>query len=250
MARESTGNSHASPPLWRVERLAYAYGKTAALNIERLSVRRGRLLCLLGPTGAGKSTLLHLLAGTAVPSRGRIDVGSARSEKANGAPSVAMVYQQPIPLRRSVAENVAYGLKLKRLPCREIETRVKYWLQQLRLAELASRRADRLSGGQLRLLAIARALAIEPEVLLLDEPTANLDPGRVELVEQVVRAEVTRRDCTVVWTTHNLFQARRIADDVALLLGGECIEQADGRTFFDSPADERTKAFLNGDLIY
>ena len=123
-------------------------------------------------------------------------------------------------------------------------------LERLGLRRLVKQDARTLSGGQLQLLAIGRALVVEPEVLLLDEPTAHLDPANVALVEDVIQEQKQRLGMTVVWATHNLFQARRMASRVALLLSGRLIEVADRKTFFDSPSDERTTAFVQGKMVY
>src|SRR5262249_18449655 len=123
-------------------------------------------------------------------------------------------------------------------------------LCRLGLDGLAARAARTLSGGEAQLVALARALVLEAEVLLLDEPTAHLDPARVALVEQVLREERSGRGGTLVWATHNLFQARRVADRVALLLDGRLVELAPVSEFFDSPRDPRTAAFVRGEMVY
>ncbi len=243
--------SHADCSSWsyRLSGVRYDYGNGSVLEIDELVIPRGQSTCLLGPTGAGKSTLVRLLARSIEPSSGRVEmagdaVGSDRR------PSVAMVYQHPIPLRRTVFENIAYGLRVRSESRQDIQVSVDRWLEVLQLTDLAGQRADRLSGGQWTLVALARALVTEPDVLLLDEPTANLDPARVQLVERVVAEEQRRRRCTVVWSTHHLFQARRVADHVVLLWEGKCIEEAETKTFFESPSDPRTRAFLDGKLVF
>ena len=234
---------------YRLCNVRYDYGDGSVLDIDELVVPQGQSTCLLGPTGAGKSTLLRLLARSIEPTSGHVEM-AGDTLGPNRRPSVAMVYQHPIPLRRTVFENIAYGLRVRSLSRQDIQANVDRWLEVLQLTDLAGQRADRLSGGQWTLVALARALVTEPDVLLLDEPTANLDPARVELVERVVAEEQRRRRCTVVWSTHHLFQARRVADHVVLLWEGRCIEEADTETFFESPSDPRTRAFLDGKLIF
>jgi len=123
-------------------------------------------------------------------------------------------------------------------------------LERLGLGALGGRGARTLSGGEAQLVALARALVLGAEVLLLDEPTAHLDPARVALVEEAVRDTQRRRGDTVVWATHNLFQARRVADRVALLLEGRLVEVAPAEAFFTGPSDPRTAAFVRGEMIY
>src|SRR5262249_38077679 len=128
--------------------------------------------------------------------------------------------------------------------------RTEAMLERLGLLELAGRSARTLSGGETQLVALARALVLEPEILLLDEPTANLDPARVALVERLVRDEHARQSSTVVWATHNLFQPQRVADRTALLLDGQLIEAAPTEKFFHAPDEPRTAAFVRGEMVY
>lgn len=231
--------------------LAKDHGGEFRLEIDRIEIPAGRLFCLLGPTGAGKSTLLRLLAGVEAADTGEVRMGGVRLGLA--APldlrrRVVLVFQKPQLLAGSVAYNVGYGLKLRGMSDRD--RRVLPMLERLGLAGLADRKVDTLSGGQAQMVALARALVLEPEVLLLDEPTSHLDPARVARVEEVVTEEQMRRSTTVVWATHNFFQARRIAQDAAVVLGGHIIEMGSADALFRSPRDPRTRDFLEGRLVY
>ena len=239
-------------PLYRLQDARKSYGGSFGLRIPRLDIFSGEVFCLLGPTGAGKSTLLRLLSGLESLSSGEISFED-RQLSAENFPlglqrRITMVHQRPLLLSGAVRSNVEYGLRLRRVP--ERLSKVEEVLELLGLTDLASRSARALSGGQTQLVALARALVIEPDVLLLDEPTANLDPAHVVLLEQVIAEFQRERGATVVWTTHNLFQAKRVADRVALLLNGQVVETASTQTFFDAPSDSRTLDFVQGKMIY
>jgi tungstate transport system ATP-binding protein len=242
-----------SPALYHLEGVRKTYGGPPVLDVEHLEVATGEVLFLLGPTGAGKSTLLRLLAGVEPPSAGRLSFGTWRLDE-RALPldvlrRITLVFQRPLLLRGTVKANVEYGLRLRNLARRHTE-RVDAVLARLGLTPLAGRSAHTLSGGETHLVSLARALVLEPQVLLLDEPTAHLDPARVALVESAVRDDHARRDTTVVWATHNLFQARRVADRVALLLEGRLAEVSSTEVFFTAPKDPRTAAFVRGEMIY
>jgi tungstate transport system ATP-binding protein len=234
---------------YELEALTHCYGDRAVLHLDRLQIAPGELLVLLGPTGAGKSTLLRLLAAVERPTGGSLRLGRCRLDEGEPPLDVrrrlAMVFQRPLMLTGSVRTNVEYGLRLRgshRSGSEEL-------LERLGLTALADRAAHTLSGGECQLVALARALAPKPDVLLLDEPTAHLDPARVALVEGLV-ADYRRRGPTVVWATHNLFQARRLAGRVALLLDGRLVEVAASEDFFTNPKDPRAAAFVRGEMIY
>jgi tungstate transport system ATP-binding protein len=240
------------PPLYQLHAMTQSYGGRRVLHIERLEVRAGEVLCLVGPTGAGKSTLLRLLAGLEPPATGKLWFGEhllgARDMPAAVHRRITLVFQRPLLLAGTVRANVEYGLRLRGLA--RCPQQAQATLKRLGLSVLSSRSARTLSGGETQLVALARALALEPEVLLLDEPTANLDPARVALVEEVIRAVHRKHRTTIVWATHNLFQARRLAQHVALLLDGELAELAPTETFFEAPHDPRTAAFVRGEMVY
>jgi tungstate transport system ATP-binding protein len=241
-----------APLVYRLTDVAQSYGNSPVLEIDALEVPPGDVLCLLGPTGAGKSTLLRLLAGLERPTRGQVEF-CGDGFHADRLPiatrrRIAMVHQRPHLLSGSVQYNVEYGLRIRKAADRD--PRVRSVLAQLGMESLFGRPAHTLSGGQAQLVALARALVIEPAILLLDEPTANLDPARVVLVERVVEQLRQTAPRTIVWATHNLFQARRVARRVALLWDGRLIEVAPTEQFFHSPVDPRTRDFVEGRAVY
>jgi tungstate transport system ATP-binding protein len=240
------------PWLYLLEGVTKSYGGPPVLALDRLEIMPGEILCLVGPTGSGKSTLLRLLSTLETPTTGRLSLGS-HLLNGQGPPleiqqRVSLVFQRPLMLTATVRANVEYALKRRALHQRL--SLVAETLERLGLSNLAERSARTLSGGETQLVALARALVLEPEVLLLDEPTANLDPARVGLVEALVGAVHRTRRTTLVWATHNIFQARRMAQRVALLLDGKLVEIAPTREFFEAPRDPRTAAFVRGEMVY
>lgn len=236
--------------------LQQTYNGRRVLDIDRLEMGRGEALAVLGPSGAGKSTLLRLLNFLERPSGGTLTFdGRAVADEwpLEQRRRVTTVFQRPALLHRSVVANLTYGLRLrgKKLAAAERDA----WLDRLGLAHLAGQSAPRLSAGEAQRVALARALVLQPDVLLLDEPSANLDPYNIGLIERLV-AEARRRDdpaatgMTIVWVTHDIFQARRVADRVAFLLNGRLVEEADAATFFTAPATPQAEAFLRGELVY
>lgn len=235
-------------PAYHLDEVRKENSPSFRLRIDRLEVCKGEVFVLLGPTGAGKSTLLRLLAGLEIPTTGSVRFENQSIAKLAVRRRIVMVHQRPLLLTGSVRFNIEYGLRVRGAKGRLRS--VDAMIEQLRLGELASRSANALSGGQIQLVALARSLVIEPDVLLLDEPTANLDPAHVALVEETVLRKRENRKLTVVWATHQLFQARRLADRVALLLEGQLAEVAETDAFFEHPADQRTADFVQGRMVY
>jgi tungstate transport system ATP-binding protein len=236
--------------IYQISHLRHSYANRAVLDIEQMDVREGEILALVGPSGAGKSTLLRLLNMLETPTAGRVVFnGQAINSSAPLAlrRQVTMVFQRPVLLRATVRDNVAYGLRLRGEP---VDGQVDKILERVGLAQFARHPARALSGGEMQRVALARALVIAPRVLLLDEPTANLDPYNVGLIEDIVRARNAEHGTTIILVTHNVFQARRLAHRTGLLLGGMLIELAETAMFFTSPADTRTAAFVRGEMVY
>ncbi len=238
-------------PLFQLRELVQTYNARTILQLDALDIRNGEMLALVGPSGAGKSTLLRLLNFLEAPASGKIfyrgnEVGSGSIPLALRR-EITTVFQRPVLLNTNVWHNVAFGLNLRGV---QADARVDEMLTRVGLQHMAHASARTLSGGEMQRVALARALAIEPRVLLLDEPTANLDPYNVSLIEEIVRAQNREHHTTVVLVTHNIFQAKRIAERVGLLLNGQLIELAATENFFDAPRDARTAAFVRGEMVY
>ncbi len=225
------------------------------LKVDKLVLKEGLVYGIIGPSGAGKSTLLRIINLLTPPSSGTYYF-MGRSLPANGKErlqlqrNMALVFQNTLLFRDSVWNNVAYGLKARGYGRIEIEQRVDALLEQVGLKDLAARRADTLSGGEAQRIAIARAVAFEPKLLLLDEPTANLDPGNIELIEKMIKTLNSTKSITVVMVTHNVFQARRIAHEVIFIHEGNIVEAGPAEQIFTDPKDPRTRDFVEGRMIY
>jgi tungstate transport system ATP-binding protein len=220
-------------------------GPTVILDRLSLTIAPGAPTLIVGPNGSGKTNLLRLCMGLEAPSAGRISWGG----RANSAPARrAILFQRPVMLRRTAAANVSYALVQAGVARRARAARVAALLERVGLSDLAQRTARRLSGGEQQRLALARALARDPEILLLDEPTANLDPAATRAVEEIVLS-AARSGIKIVMASHDLGQVRRIAGDVIFLVRGALCERGRAADFLDHPATREAAAFLRGDLV-
>jgi tungstate transport system ATP-binding protein len=230
----------------RLEGVRFEVGSQRLIDNLTLTLEPGTRTVVLGPNGAGKSLLLRLCHGLLRPSAGTIrwacdDPAKLRREQ-------AFVFQRAVLLRRSAGANVAYALAVNGVARAERRERVRAALAQVGLAHLEGRPARVLSGGEQQRLALARAWALEPKVLFLDEPTANLDPAATRAIEAVVAA-MHERGVKIVMTTHDLGQARRHADEIVFLHKGRLIEHADAARFFMRPGTPEARAFVAGELL-
>ena len=228
----------------RVNGLGFAVSGVEIIRGLDLVLEPGAPTLILGPNGAGKSVLLRLLHGLLAPTAGTLRWSLPETEARHRQ---AMVFQRPVMLRRSVLANAAYPLRLAAMP--DAEGAARAALGRVGLAALADRPARLLSGGEQQRLALARAWALAPEVLFLDEPTAALDPAATRQVEEIVGA-IAADGTKIVMTTHDLGQARRLAGDVLLLLQGRINARAPAEDFFRNPPSPEAAAFLRGDLVW
>ena len=213
--------------------------------IDRVSVEitEGPRTIILGPNGAGKSVLMRLCHGLLRATSGRIEWRGTM----NGRRRQAMVFQRPVMLRRSALANLVYGLRLAGVSARESELRARDVLDAVGLASVADWPARVLSGGEQQRLALARAWALGPEVLFLDEPTANLDPGATRDVETLI-GQIRAGGTKIVMTTHNLGQAKRLGDEIIFLSQGRLVERTPVDRFFTKPASVEADTFIRGEL--
>jgi tungstate transport system ATP-binding protein len=227
----------------RISGLTFApEGRTVLAGVG-LELSGDGISVILGPNGAGKTVLLRLLAGLLPPSGGAIDWGGLARPDGR----LAMVFQQPMLLRLSVAANVEFALRPQGLDAQERRKRTHEVLERVGLGRRSGDSARLLSGGERQRLALARAWAMRPRLLLLDEPTASLDPSATEQVETIIR-EIRTDGAKVLMTTHNLGQATRLADDIVFLADGRVQEHAAAQRFFAHPQSPAARAFLQGEL--
>jgi len=235
----------ADGPLFPLEArgLSVTLGGHAALTDVNLSIEACRRVVVLGANGSGKSVLLRTLHGLIHPSAGSVLwAGSTSRPRAQ-----AMVFQRPVMLRRSALANVRYALAVNGVAGAARERRGREMLARVGLAHLANRQARVLSGGEQQRLALARAWALDPRVLFLDEPTASLDPSAAAEVERVI-LEIHQAGAAIIMTTHNLGQAKRIADEIVFLHGGRLGEQTSAADFFGAPSSPEKDRYLKGEL--
>lgn len=226
-------------PLLTARSLTVRLGGVAALEGLDLELPATGRTVILGANGAGKSVLLRVLHGLIAPTSGSLGWHRHRRQ--------AMVFQRPVMLRRSATANIEYALAVHGVPAAERPGRSFAVLDKVGLAALADRPARVLSGGEQQRLALARAWALDPEVLFLDEPTASLDPGATAEVEAIISA-IAASGARIVMTTHNLGQARRIADEIVFLHRGRVTERTPAARFFTQPASAEALSFLQGEL--
>jgi phosphate transport system ATP-binding protein len=248
----------AAPPVLELRALSFYYGNHRAIEEVSLQVARHEVLALIGPSGCGKSTLIKavnrigevatevriegdvLLDGESVYSEG-VDVTALRRR-------VGMVFQKPNPFPKSIYDNVAFGLRLLGQPERDVDERVEWSLRSAALwdevKDRLSHSAMGLSGGQQQRLCIARALAVEPEVILMDEPCSALDPIATQKIEDLM--EDLRQRFTLVIVTHNMQQAARVSDRTALMWLGRLVEVGQTKQIFTAPAQKVTEDYITG----
>lgn len=219
-----------------------------ALDRVNIAAQLGQVTTIVGVNGAGKTTLLKILAGLDTPSTGKILIRGHLSSIDELRAHCTMVFQKGVMFGTNVYNNVAYGLRIEGIPSQEVSSRVRSALAVVNLDGFERRHARKLSSGEQQRVAMARALALERDVLLVDEPTANLDPANAMIIERAIKDSARSR--AVLLSTHNLAQARRLSQHVIHLYRGRVVEEGEPSRFFSNPSDERTKLFINGELQF
>ncbi len=231
----------------RLDAVCYDAGGARLIHDLSFTLAAGPRTVILGPNGAGKSLTLRLCHGLLDPAAGSVSwLGPAAAPAARRQ---AMVFQAPVMLRRSAVANVAYALAMRGVARRHRRERAARALEWVGLAAVAERPARALSAGEQQRLALARAWALDPEVLFLDEPTASLDPAATRAVEDATNA-IHRAGAKIVMTTHDLGQARRLADEVLFLHHGRLLEHTPAEAFFERPQSAEAADFIEGKLLW
>lgn len=229
--------------------------KNVLLDITDLSIAAGKIYAVIGPSGAGKTTLLRVLNLLLQPQKGELSYYGKKLAMGAGdnlaiRRTMAMVFQKPALFSGSVFYNVALGLKLRGVSGEEVRARVFDALDKVGLRELAGRSAAGLSGGEAQRIALARSLVLNPRVLLLDEPTANLDPANVTIFEDIIKKVHAETGTTIVIVTHNLYQAKRISQECIFINKSKVVETNLTEQLFSNPQSEETKLFISGEMVY
>lgn len=227
----------------QLRNIGFTANDNAILDDINLDIQAGSCTVILGPNGAGKSVLMRIMHGLLTPTSGSLRWG----EMEQRPHSQAMLFQRPVMLRRSVLDNITYGLRLQNIPPHEAKPRAEQALESVGLAHLAERPARVLSGGEQQRVALARAAALQPRILFLDEPTASLDPGAARSIEAGIEA-LHAAGTTVVMVTHHLGQARRLAQNIVFLAAGRIQECTPGEIFFRDPQSRAAADFLKEEL--
>lgn len=240
--------------LIEVEDLYQRYGSKEVLKGLTLSIEKGEVFALIGPTGAGKSTLLRLLDQLENPVSGKIhfagkDVSNSPKLRLERRRRMAMVFQKPVVFNASVYDNIAYPLKIRGYKRKSIFKKVSKMLEMVALKGYQKRNARTLSGGETQRVALARAMVTEPEVLLLDEPTANLDPLSVNLIEEIILRFNYEQGTTIVMATHDMSQGQRLANRISVLMEGELIQVDRSSKIFNTPRDIKVAKFVGMENI-
>lgn len=227
----------------RLEEVSLSVGESVLMAPLSLQITAGSRHLILGSNGAGKSILLRLMHGLLTPTTGKVTWGK---DPALGRQ--AMVFQRPVMLRRSALDNIVFALRVAGMQG-DLKQLALDALNRVGLGALAARPARLCSVGEQQRLALARAWAVQPEVLFLDEPSASLDPSATHKIEEIINS-MHAEGTTIVMSSHDLAQARRLADRVVFLHGGRLIEESSAQDFFRQPATSMAQAFLRGELVW
>jgi len=241
-------------PLIEIVNLCQRYGERSVLKNVNLEVGRGEVLALIGPTGAGKTTLLRLIDLLDTPQAGKIyfdgvDTAAQARVRLELRRRMALVHQKPVVFNTSVYHNVAHGLNWRGVSRSSIHKKVSSILEMVNLSAYQDRDARVLSGGEMQRVAIARAIAVEPELLLLDEPTANLDPVSAAKVEELITGIIKQHVTTVIMATHDMSQGQRLADTIGVLVSGEVLQMGNVAEVFASPRNREVAEFVGVENI-
>jgi tungstate transport system ATP-binding protein len=238
----------------RIEHLVRKSGDREIIKDITLDIRKGEIYTLIGPSGCGKTTILRLIDLIETPTSGRIffdglDTATTEAGRLAIRRRMGMVFQKPAVLNTTVARNIAFGLEFRGVPDAEIPGRVQKTLELVGLPEFSTRLATTLSGGEMQRVALARAMVTEPEVLLLDEPTANLDPVSSDMIEALIVRINKKFKTTIVMSTHDMIQGQRLADRIGVIMDGRLVQAGSADEVFYQPKGKEIARFVGIDAI-
>ena len=233
----------------KLEGIEKNYRELRALDDVTLKVEGGKVIILLGVNGAGKTTLLRIGAGLEKPDKGTVYFNNAPMTDKDLRQIATLVFQRTAMFSKSVYDNLAYGLRLRGKTDSEIKEKITEALYEVGLNNFEKRRAKRTSGGEQQRIALARAFLLKPNILLLDEPTANLDPRIAVIIEKSILKRKSKENIIII-ATHNLNQAKRLGDEIVYIHKGKVVEMGSAEELFSNPKNELTRKFINGELEF
>jgi tungstate transport system ATP-binding protein len=233
----------------RLEGVEKSYNNVKAIDAVTFNAEGSKIIVLIGVNGAGKTTLLRIIAGLEDQDKGKIFVDNEQATSKELRQNSTLVFQRTAMFSRSVYDNLAYGLKIRGKKDEEIKGAITEALHSVGLKNFEKRKAKKTSGGEQQRIALARAFLLEPKILLLDEPTANLDPNSAIIIERAIMKR-REKEHVIIIATHNLSQAKRLGDEIVHIHEGKIIERANPSDFFDKPQNETTRKFINGELEF
>lgn len=242
--------------LIEIQHLSKRFGEKEVLRDVNANIKKGEIFCIIGPSGSGKSTLLRLINLLDTPSEGRILIDGIDINSSSGQDllilrrKMSMVFQNPAVFNTSVFENIAYGLRFRKYPEQIIRAKVGNALEEIGMAEHSNQKSSTLSGGEMQRVALARAMVTEPDFLLLDEPTANLDRVATEKIEELILHYNQKYHTTVIMATHDMNQGQRLSDRVAVMMNGRFTQSGSPREIFFSPQNDELARFVGIENIF
>ena len=231
-----------------INNLAKDYGGKRVLEIDQLEIREGSLVGIIGPNGAGKSTLVKIIAGLEDPSIGEIYYNEKALQE-HYYKQMTLVFQKPYLTRTTVFNDIAYPLVIRKENKEKIDREVNCLLEEMGLMEFKDKKTSTLSGGEMQKVALARALIFKPKLLMLDEPTANIDPSSIAVMERMIKKINDEYKTTVIMITHNLYQTKRLCKEVVFMNKGKVVEHGHTEKVISGSQSPVAKAFIQGELL-
>lgn len=233
----------------QIRNLAKMYGERQVLDIDSLDIKQGDLVGIIGPNGAGKSTLIRILAGLEEPTRGKITYNGTELKKEHRL-AMTLVFQKPYLLRTNVFKDIAYPLRVRKMNGKAIREHVDAIINEMGLEPFKEKKTWTLSGGESQKVALARALVFQPKLLFLDEPTANIDPSSIMVMEKMIKKINEKAGTTVILISHNIAQVKRLCRHIVFMHRGKVWEAGSKEQIINESIYPETRNFINGELVF